>query len=68
MDVLLAIMADHVDIQSTVGVLVPEAELGEVLFCLGLRVAQPISHSVIHRDAVSLAEVEEEVRLVHAEI
>lgn len=68
MDVLLSIVADHVDVQSIVGVLVPETEFSEVLFCLRLRVAEPISQPVVHGNAVTLAEVEEEVRLVHAEI
>ena len=68
MDVLLSIMANHIDVQSTVGVLVPEAELSEVLFCLRLQVAEPISHAVVYRDAVALAEMEKEVWLVHAEI
>lgn len=38
-DVLISVMADHVDVQSIVGVLIPEPKLSEVLLVLGLRVA-----------------------------
>lgn len=35
-DVPFAVVADHVDVESVVGVLVPEAGLGEVLLVVGV--------------------------------
>lgn len=68
MNMAISVMADHVDIQSIVGVFIPETKLSEVLLVLGLRVAEPIGHSVVYGYAVALAEMEEEMWLVHTEI
>jgi hypothetical protein len=58
----------HVDVESIIRVFIPKSRLCEILLVLRLMVVEPVTKSVVYRDAFALSEVEKKMRFVHTEV
>jgi hypothetical protein len=67
-DVALAVVAEHVDVEPVFGVLVADPCLFEMVFLVRFGTVKPITESVVDRYGIAVSQVKQEVRFVHTEI